>query len=114
MPLQQFLKALKSNPKLITFEQTMKTIEEHYLYTDTAFDNGKLKNAAGENIGSCKLFAFAQMQQLTNEQTLNCFGDYYRKDVVQHPQATDHGNIRNFMQYGWEGIKFHAAALHSL
>ena len=33
-------------------------------------------------------------------QTLNCFGDYYRKDVSHQPEATNHVNIRTFIKYG--------------
>ena len=38
-------------------------------------------------------------------------GDYYRVDVLQHPDATDHQNIRQFIQYGWAGITFEGCAL---
>ena len=34
------------------------------------------------------------------------FGDYYRKDVLEHPDGTDHANIRAFMEVGWDGVKF--------
>ena len=29
-----------------------------------------------------------------------------RKDVLEHPDATDHANIRAFMKVGWDGVKF--------
>ena len=64
-----------------------------------------MTNAAGSNEGSCKIFAFALHQQLTPEQTLNLFGDYYQ-DVLNDPNGTSHQNIRNFMHSGWTGIKF--------
>jgi hypothetical protein len=48
---------------------------------------------------------------LNPNQTLNLFGDYFRKDVLENPAGEDHQNIRNFMKYGWEGISFDEEAL---
>jgi hypothetical protein len=48
---------------------------------------------------------------LTDEQTLHCFGTYYRDDVLNHPDNNDHRNIRLFMRYGWQGIMFEGDAL---
>ncbi len=114
MSLALFLQQVQNN-EAISFEQTMNIIEQNYHYQATEFSNGlgddKLINAAGTNEGSCKIFAFADLNQLTQPQTLNLFGDYYRKDVLEEPDGTGHQNIRNFMQYGWEGIHFDSAAL---
>jgi hypothetical protein len=51
------------------------------------------------------------LNNLNQEQTLACFGDYYREDVLKNPEGNDHGNIRNFMNTGWNGIKFEDQAL---
>ncbi|MCV5745695.1 HopJ type III effector protein [Escherichia coli] len=51
------------------------------------------------------------LNNLDKEATLACFGRFYREDVLQHPENSDHQNIRNFMVTGWEGIKFEASAL---
>ncbi len=112
MSIHTFIEKLNTTPELIQFSDTMAIIESLYEFTPTAFKNGKLMNQAGQNSGSCKLFSFAQLQGLSVSQTLACFGDYYRIDVLQHPEAEDHQNIRNFIQYGWEGIAFDAPALH--
>jgi hypothetical protein len=32
--------------------------------------------------------------------------DYYRVDVLEHPEGEDHRPIRDFMAYGWSGVKF--------
>ena len=106
MQLDSFIEKLKSAPESVAFTDTMAVIEANYTYTPTAFSNGEVNNDAGTNEGSCKLFAFAQLNQLSPEETLACFGDYYRVDVLQHPDGSDHGNIRNFMQSGWEGVQF--------
>ena len=111
MKLSDFLEKLKSAPEDIAFTDTMAVIETNYTFTETAFKNGDTSNEAGQNSGSCKLFAFAKMNNLNKEETLACFGDYYYKDVLENPTGTDHGNIRNFMKYAWEGIKFENAAL---
>lgn len=106
MQLDDFLTQLKNEPNTITFADTMATIDANYTFTPTAFYNGLLSNAANQNNGSCKIFALGLLNRLTAEQTLACFGDYYRKDVLEHPEGNDHQNIRNFMQTGWDGIRF--------
>lgn len=106
MNLDAFLQKLNDTPAAIAFDDTMAVIAETYDFTPAAFTNGDTRNEAGQNSGSCKLFAFAMLNKLSKEQTLACFGAYYREDVLKHPQGTDHQNIRNFMKYGWEGVKF--------
>lgn len=111
MKIDVFIEKINSNPDSVAFSDTMAVIEDNYEFTPTAFQNGSLKNEAGQNSGSCKLFSFAQLHKLTEAQTLACFGDYYRIDVLQHPEAQDHQNIRNFMQFGWSGIQFEGNVL---
>lgn len=111
MQIQDFLNKLYTNPEGISFGDTIATIDANYQFTPTRFCNGNQVNEAGQNSGSCKLFSFARLQGLNKEQTLACFGDYYRIDVLQHPDKTDHQNIRNFMQQGWQGVSFDGEAL---
>ncbi|WP_243978502.1 HopJ type III effector protein [Vibrio natriegens] len=111
MELQQFLDAVASIPEKIEFETTIAVIEANYEFTPTAFTNGATENGAGENNGSCKIFAFGLLNNLDKEATLACFGRFYRKDVLQHPENDDHQNIRNFMVSGWDGVKFESPAL---
>lgn len=58
-------------------------------------------------------FSFAKLNQLSKDETLALFGDFYRTDVLQNPEGTDHQNIRNFMVSGWDGISFEGEALKS-
>lgn len=111
MTLNDFLAKLNTAPDTLEFTDTMAVIEGLYNYTPTAFQNGEVSNAAGQNAGSCKLFSFAKLQGFNEAQTLACFGRYYREDVLQHPDTTDHQNIRNFMKTGWTGVKFEGEAL---
>ncbi len=113
MELQAFLTKLTNTPRTVEFSDTMAAIDANYDYTPTAFTNGGTENAASQNEGSCKLFAFARLQGLTEEQTLACFGQYYRQDVLGNPDGEDHQNIRNFMISGWPGVKFEGQALRS-
>ncbi|WP_435414550.1 HopJ type III effector protein [Polaribacter aestuariivivens] len=110
MIIQQFKTKLKSNPTTITFSETMQVIEDNYSFTPTAFKNGILKNNAGENSGSCKLFSFAKLQKLTKEETLFSFGEHY-KSVLEDEYGDAHQNIRNFMKTGFEGLSFEGEAL---
>jgi hypothetical protein len=111
MQLTTFLNKLNTEAESITFADTMTVIEATYKFTPTAFRNGDTENAADTNNGSCKIFAFGLLNNLTEPQTLACFGDYYRKDVLENPEGDDHQNIRNFIQSGWEGISFSGQAL---
>jgi hypothetical protein len=106
MHLDDFLQQLRSSPESIEFDRVMQLIDSLYDFTPTAFRNGTLHNVAGENTGSCKLFAFANRHNLSESETLACFGRYYREDVLLHPAADTHRNIRNFMRGGWSGISF--------
>lgn len=110
MTLKDLLSQIAGTPDLIQFKDVMAVIEQNFDYSPQAFSNGLgddcVRNAAGTNEGSCKIFAFAKLQSLTEQQTLACFGDFYRKDVLEHPSASDHANIRTFMRDGWAGIHF--------
>lgn len=105
------LTQLKTSPETIDFKEVISYIDEHYDFTPTKFTNGNTVNEANENNGSCKIFSFAQLNELSAEKTLSLFGDFYRNDVLQNPAGNDHQNIRNFMRSGWDGISFEGEAL---
>lgn len=111
MALTSFLQQLKTSPETIEFNDVMSIVNEYYIYTPVTFNNGELVNNAGTNEGSCKIFAFALLHKLTEQQALACFGKFYREDVLLHPNSDDHGNIRTFIKLGWPGISFTADAL---
>ncbi|MDD5124598.1 HopJ type III effector protein [Methylovulum sp.] len=113
MSLPLFLEKIKNNVP-VSFAETMAVISDNYHYQPTEFSNGDLVNAAGTNEGSCRIFAFAQLNQLDPQQTLNLFGDYYRQEVLNDPHGTSHQNIRNFMQQAWGGIHFNGQALTAI
>ncbi len=110
MNLEQFFKNLKTNPSHISFEETMSVIDENYIFSETGFYNNQLYNKAGENSGSCRLFAFAQINKLAHSHTLSCFGQYYQ-DVKNDPDGDEHQNIRQFMLSGWSKVSFDQVAL---
>lgn len=114
MDIATFTAKLDNAPESIDFKEVIALIDSLYSFTPTAFRNGNYHNEAGQNNGSCKLFSFANMHGLSQAQTLACFGDYYRKDVLENPNGMDHQNIRNFMQFGWSGIEFQGNALTPL
>ena len=111
LTIETFIQKIKENPKSIAFSDTIAVIEENYNFKPTAFQNGTQHNAAGENSGSCKLFSFAKMHNLSQEETLACFGPIYFDEVLNDPEGTNHQNIRNFMKTGWDGIQFDGIAL---
>jgi len=109
MSFTAFIEKVKNNVP-VSFDETMAVIADNYRYQPTEFSNGQngdvVTSPAGTNEGSCKIFAFARLNGLDQQQTLNLFGDYYRLDVLNDPNGTGHANIRNFMKYGWDGISF--------
>jgi HopJ type III effector protein len=114
MTIEKFLAKLTQDEP-VSFHETIIIITENYYYQPTEFSNGLnddiLVNPPGINEGSCKIFAFAKLHHLDQQQTLHLFGDYYRVDVLQNSDGTDHQNIRNFMRHGWKGVHFNAEAL---
>lgn len=111
MTLEQFFTHLEENPTTLQFSDTMAVIDAHYDFTPCKFINGDTINEANQNNGSCKLLAFAVLHTLSKDQALNCFGEYYRQDVLAHPNNTDHQNIRNLLSHGLEGISFEGSPL---
>jgi len=110
MTFAELCSHLKQGESEIVFNDVIALIDDSYHFTATAFDNGTLHNDAGENNGSCKLFAFAKQQGFSQAETLACFGEHYQS-VRNDPKGDSHQNIRHFMQTGWEGIRFSSEAL---
>ncbi|MDT8405943.1 MAG: HopJ type III effector protein [Methylococcales bacterium] len=96
------------------FAETLALIEQCYHYQPTAFDNGlgegQVHNDANSNQGSCKVFSFAKAHDLSEQQTLQLFGEHHQH-VLETPEGSDHANIRAFMRHGWAGICWHGQAL---
>jgi len=109
--LEEFFLQLSTDPESITFEQSIQLIDTLYEFRPTAFKNGAVDNAAGENNGSCKILSFAALHQLSEPQTLQLFGDFYRLEVMPDLKGHNHANIRNFMRTGWDGVSFSQQAL---
>ena len=103
MSLQDFRARL--HHEQFQFAETLAFVAEHYDYQPSAFRNGGVENAAGQNEGSCKLLGLALLEGLSDEETLLAFGEHYRS-VLATPQGSDHGNIRALMVHGLDGVKF--------
>ncbi|OED40041.1 type III effector [Chromatiales bacterium (ex Bugula neritina AB1)] len=104
--LETVLMAAQENPATVEFAEVMAVIDAYYHYQPSAFSNSGIQNDAGSNEGSCKIFALAKLHGLSQSATLALFGRYYREDVLEHPNAVDHANIRTFIKHGWAGITF--------
>lgn len=106
--LPALLKQLKEHS--LPFKEVIEFIETYYQHQPTAFKNGEAYNAAGQNQGSAKVFAFARLNDLDEADTLCLFAEHYQS-VLNNPDGTDHQNIRQFMAHGWPGIVFEGEAL---
>jgi hypothetical protein len=89
----------------IHFQDFIAMIDECYDYRDIELKNGAVVNKKGENVGTSKLLSFAALAGLNEHKTLKLWGQYY-VDVVKTPDGSDHGNIRNFILTGWNGVNF--------
>lgn len=108
MLLNELLLGLRQ--QTLDFEDAQAFIAANYDYQPAAFQNGNQHNAAGSNEGSCRIFAFGLLNQLSAEDTLLCFGRFYR-DVLATPDGKDHNNIRQFMVFGMAGLRFETNVL---
>lgn len=106
--VQTLLTQLKANE--INFAGVIDFINAHYQHQPTAFKNGDTYNEATQNQGSARVFAFAQLNNLSEADTLNLFAEHYQS-VLNTPEGTDHQNIRQFMLHGWDGVVFEGVAL---
>lgn len=104
MTLSQLIEKLNQDP--VEFNDVMAVIDENYTFTPTRFVNGEQVNEENTNNGSCKVLAFGQLNQLSEQATLNAFGRFYSEEVLQDPEGDSHRNIRNFMKTGWRGVSF--------
>src|SRR5690625_575292 len=105
MTITELLKHLGEQNTALQFTEVIRCLKQHYQYEPTAFFNGPLYNPAGQNEGSCIIFAFAKRHRLSDEQALLCFGEHYQ-GVLSNPTGEDHANIRQFMRTGLAAVKF--------
>jgi hypothetical protein len=94
----------------LAFSEVLDLIATYYNHQPTAFKNGEAYNEATQNQGSAKVLTFAQINNLSAEDTLYLFAEHYQS-VLAHPDATNHQNIRQFMAHGWPGVVFEGEAL---
>ena len=106
--VQELLKQLQNYEA--KFADVLAYIESRFEHQPTAFKNGQQHNASTENQGSAKVFSLAQIEGLNQAQTLSLFAEHYAA-VLNTPEGTDHQNIRQFMQHGWDGVTFEGEAL---
>ena len=67
----------KLENKSLDFASVLAIIDSYYDYRPTEFVNGEVHNAAGENEGSAKVFGFALLNHLTQQDTLKLFAEHY-------------------------------------
>ena len=101
---------IKSKGSELQFQEVLTHIADHYSYSPSAFQNGTLKNSKEENQGSAKVFYFAQLNGLSQEDTLRLFAEHYQ-NVLDNPEGEGHQNIRQFRTNGWDGILFEEEVL---
>jgi hypothetical protein len=94
----------------VSFKEVIEFIETYYQHHPTSFRNGDVENEATQNQGSAKVFAFAEINNLSKEDTLALFAEHYHA-VLDEPEATSHQNIRQFIRNGWPGIAFEGKVL---
>lgn len=106
--LQQFRQQLYQAD--FSFAQALSFIHQHYSYTPCLFSNNGIVNPAGENEGSCKILAFAVLENLSKQEALLAYGEHYRH-VLATPAQTDHANIRALLKGELTQVIFQQPAL---
>lgn len=109
--IEILLSDLKLNK--INFAEVIAFIETQYKHTPTAFKNGDVYNEDNQNQGSAKVFAFAQLNQLNEADTLFLFAEHYQA-VLADEKGSGHQNIRQFIKHSWSGIHFEGIALTAI
>ncbi|MBJ7538814.1 HopJ type III effector protein [Marinomonas transparens] len=108
---QTLVEKIKATPEQVQFKEVIEAIDQMYDFVPASFTNGEQTNGVNENNGSCKVFAFAILHHLSEQETLHLFGNFYRIDVLENPSNTDHQNIRQFIKNGWAGVAFNSFPL---
>ena len=87
MNLTDYINKIKTSGESLDFNETIVVIDANYNFTPTTFKNDDAINEAGKNSGSCKLFSFAQINQLTKQQTYVLNKLYKRLEEIpkSHP-----------------------------
>jgi hypothetical protein len=101
--LANFLAAIESDAH--QFAATLAFINAWFDFMPTGFRNGTVVNNREQNQGSCRVLAFALLQQLSASQALKCFGEHYR-DVLATPGKDNHHNLRRVQAEGLSDIQF--------
>ena len=91
------------------FSDVLAHIEARYQHTQQLFKMVHSKTLLLK-IKAVQKFFFCQVTRLDQAQTLSLFAEHYAS-VLATPEGTDHQNIRQFMQNGWDGVKFEGQAL---
>ncbi|CAM9501828.1 unnamed protein product [Chrysoparadoxa australica] len=104
-PEAEKFKALLSDSTKVKFQDTMDFVADNFKYTPKRFNVGSLASEAGVNEGSSKVFSLSQLLDLSDAETLRCFGEHY-VSVTEDPDGDAHGNIRAFMKTGAAGVGF--------
>lgn len=87
------------------FADTLAFINQNYSFQPTAFKNGGVENAEGQNEGSCKVLALAILEGFGDEEALWAFAEHYRS-VLATPEGGDHQNIRALQKTGLSDVSF--------
>lgn len=99
---QAFLHALEAPEH--RFADTLAFIEQWYHYQPSAFSFDGLASTLEQNQGSCKIFALAQLLNLSQQQTLQCFGEHYRN--LNSATAPLHANLNKLAKQPLSNLEF--------
>jgi hypothetical protein len=92
------------------FAATLAFIAAQYVYRPSAFVNGSVENALGQNQGAGQTLSLALLEDFSLEETLLAFGEHYRS-VLATAQGSYHANIRALLSTGLAGVRFAEAGL---
>jgi len=87
-----------------SFEHVLKLIDCHFTVGAFSFGIGNVENKANENQNSFKVLVAAKFLGLNSDATVKLWGQHYHH-VIADPTGSSHGNLRQFLKYGWEVVR---------
>lgn len=94
---KQFAEDVKANKLQPSMQDSLALVDKHYNYFEVPFSCAEVQNKANENIEAAKLFCFALMTQMNEEQTIRLFGGEGNMNDK---------NLQAFKKYGWSKVSF--------
>mgnify|MGYP002715060916 CR=1 FL=1 len=80
------------------FSETLAFVAEHYDYQPSAFRNGDVENAAGQNEGSCKTLGLALLEGLSQGELVRAADAVVKDAILEGASKVSPDALRDALQ----------------